>query len=39
MVDAHPEVRFFFPLFFFTSPGLDWSMADIPGVEEVQGCL
>lgn len=38
MVDAHPEVRFF-ALFFFTSPGLDRSMADTPGVEEVQGCL
>lgn len=38
MVDAHPEVRFF-PALSFTSPGLDWSMADTPGVEEVQGCL
>lgn len=37
MVDAHPEVRFF--ALFFTSPGLDRSMADTPGVEEVQGCL
>lgn len=37
MVDAHPEVRFFF--FFFSSLGLDRSVADTPGVEEVQGCL
>lgn len=36
MVDAHPEVRFFF---FFSSLGLDRSVADTPGVEEVQGCL
>lgn len=35
MVDAHPEVRFFF----FSSLGLDRSVADTLGVEEVQGCL
>lgn len=31
--------RCVFSLFFFTSSGLDRSMADTPGVEEVQGCL